>query len=378
MRVLIIGGGIGGLATAIGLRAQGCEPAVFEQAPQLREVGAGLSLWPNALRAADCLGVGEALRREAIPEGQGGLRSWKGVLLSAMNGDRLRADLGDVTVIIHRAEFLALLHKALRGVPITLGARLLRVTQHSAGVVAHFADGSEAKGDVLIGADGLRSTVRDGLFGSRPPIYAGYTSWRAVVDFDHANLKAGISIGRGAQVGLVPMSRDRVYWFATQNVPEGEAPLPGGDKHGLLEVFRDWHAPIPDVIRAIDEGALLRHDLYDRDPITKWGHGRVTLLGDAAHPMTPNLGQGACQALEDAVVLAHCLRSISDPIEALRSYARRRVERANAMVRQSRNLGRILQLNHGLLCWMRDCVFASSVFSRTQVRQLQKMVAFEP
>ena len=378
MRVLIIGGGIGGLATAIGLRQHGHEPIVFEQAPQLREVGAGVSLWPNALRAADHLGVGAAIRQQAMAEGQGGLRSWNGTLLSEMDIEQLRAALGDVTVVVHRAELLALLHQALGHVPVTLSARCLTLSQDARGVVAHFADGTEVEGDLLIGADGLRSKVRESLFGFEPPTYSGYTGWRAIVEFDHAKLTAGISIGRGAQVGQVPMSHNRVYWFATQNLPEGEAPLPGGDKQGLLEIFRDWHAPIPELIAAIDEEALLRGDIYDRNPIAEWGHGRVTLLGDAAHPMTPNMGQGACQALEDAVILAYTVGSIDNPIQALRTYEQRRIERANTMVRQSRVFGRMLQLDNSVLCWLRDRVFASAYMNRIQIEQMQKTVTFEP
>ena len=278
---------------------------------------------------------------------------------------------------MHRAELLAILHQALDHVPITLSARCLKVTQNDQGVVAHFADGTEAEGDLLIGADGLRSKVRESLFGFAPPTYSGYTGWRAIIEFEHAKLTAGISIGRGAQVGQVPMSQNRVYWFATQNLPEGEAPLPGGDKQGLLDIFHDWHAPIPELIATIDEDALLRDDIYDRNPITEWGHGRVTLLGDAAHPMTPNMGQGACQALEDAVVLTHSVGSIDDPVQALRTYEQRRIERANTMVRQSRVLGRILQLDNRGLCWLRDRVFASTYMNRIQMEQMQKTVAFE-
>lgn len=378
MRVLVIGGGIGGLATAIGLRQQGYEPLVYEQAPQLREVGAGVSLWPNALRAADLLGVGEAIRQQAIAEGQGGLRSWDGTSLHVMDVEQFRAKLGDVTVIVHRAELLALLHHALEAVPVQLSACCVNVTQDEQRVIAHFADGTQAEGDLLIGADGLRSKVRESLFGFEPPQYSGYTSWRAIVEFDHTKLTPGISIGRGAQVGQVPMSKNRVYWFATQNLPQGEAPLPGGDKQGLLDIFQDWHPPIPELIAAIDEDALLRDDIYDREPIPEWGRGRVTLLGDAAHPMTPNMGQGACQALEDAVALSCCLGETGkDPVQALRRYEHRRIPRANTIVRQSRSLGHILQLDNSVLCWLRDRTFASAYFNRLQTEQLQKTVAFE-
>jgi 2-polyprenyl-6-methoxyphenol hydroxylase-like FAD-dependent oxidoreductase len=376
-RVIIIGGGIGGLAAAIGLRRAGSDPIVFERAPELREVGAGLSLWPNALKALEYLGPAAKIRALSIREGAGGFRSWDGRMLMKMDVAELERRLGDVTVIIHRADLLDALSAAFPSDAIHLGARCVGFAQDPDGVTARFENGTQARGDALIGADGLHSIIRAQLFGKASPDYAGYTSWRAITEFDHRRLAPGISIGRGSQFGQVPMNGGKVYWFATRNVPAGSADLPGGGKHQLLEFFRDWHAPVSALIAATDEAAILRTDIHDRPALKRWSKDRVTLLGDAAHPMTPNLGQGACQALEDAAVLARCLTGASDVASALREYEERRLARANRVALMSRRLGAILQLHNRFGCLVRDLLLANPWLERLQTRQLRWLTAFE-
>ena len=188
-----------------------------------------------------------------------------------------------------------------------------------------FDDGRETRGDLLVGADGLRSVVRSALFGPERPRYGGYTAWRAVTRFDHARVTPGETWGRGRRFGQWGMTGARIYWYATESVPEGEGDPPEGRKQGLLKLFRGWHEPVEDLIEATDESAILRNDVYDRPALRRWSVGRVTLLGDAAHPMTPDMGQGACQAIEDAVVLADCLTRWSEVAEALRAYESLRI-----------------------------------------------------
>src|SRR5262249_16464657 len=150
------------------------------------------------------------------------------------------------------------------------------------------------------------------------PIYAGYTAWRAVASFDHIAVGDmwGESWGRGVRLGIAPLRNDQVYWFATKNAPESEKDVAGQVKPELLRLFGDWHAPIRALIEATDESKILRNDIYDLEPLPRWTDGRVALLGDAAHATTPNMGQGACQALEDAVVLGQCLRPDVDVVTA--------------------------------------------------------------
>ena len=167
--------------------------------------------------------------------------------------------------------------------------------------------GRRAQADVVVGADGLRSAVRASLGIPGEIRYAGYTAWRGIAPFRTAGLLAGETLGCGQRFGLVPIAGDRVYWYATDNVPEGGREESERAKVRLAGMFSRWHAPIPALIEATPAAAILRNDISDRDPVDRWGAGRVTLLGDAAHPMTPNLGQGGCQAIEDALVLARCL-----------------------------------------------------------------------
>jgi 2-polyprenyl-6-methoxyphenol hydroxylase-like FAD-dependent oxidoreductase len=227
---------------------------------------------------------------------------------------------------------------------------------------------------VLIGADGLHSRVRAGLFGDTPPTYSGYTCWRAVVRFDHTLLWPGESWGRGARFGQVGMSGGQVYWFATKDAPAGGRGA-AGEKAELQRVFRGWHEPVEQLIAATDESVILRHDIYDRPVLGRWGNGRVTLLGDAAHAMTPNLGQGACQAIEDAVVLARELAARRDLPGALRSYETRRIGRANSIVTASRRLGAIGQWSHPLAVPVRNWLMAH-VASRLQARQIEQVVGY--
>ena len=369
---IIIGGGIGGLAAGIALRQDGFRVEVFERAPRLHEVGAGLTLWPNAVRALRHLGLGEAVAALAVPEVAGGLRTPDGTLLLATSTADVQRLFGEPTLVLHRADLQRVLLDAIGAECVRLGATFRRFEWGDERVTAHFEDGTEAHGALLVGADGLRSVVRAQLHGERAPTYAGYTAWRAVVPFNVHDLQPGETWGAGARFGQVPLSDGRAYWFATKNAPEG-ARSPGGEKAELLLLFGGWHAPIEALITATDEGALLRNDVYDRPPLQAWGRGRVTLLGDAAHPMTPNLGQGACQALEDAVVLARCLRDAVGPPEGLRAYEARRIPRTTALVEQSRRIGRVGQWQHPAATYAR-ALLVRHVASRTQGRQLRRVV----
>lgn len=242
--------------------------------------------------------------------------------------------------------------------------------------MAEFAGGEEAQGDFLVGADGLHSVVRGRLHGTERPRYAGYTAWRAVTTFK-IQPTTSESWGHGKRFGIVPIGGSRVYWFATKNAPEGQPEHPEGRKQKLLHLFKGWHPPIVDLIEATDPEAILRHDLYDRKPMKRsWGEGRVTLLGDAAHPTTPNLGQGACQATEGAFVLAQQLRSAMDIAAALRRYEAQRLPRTAFITNLSWRIGRMAQLENPVLCWLRNTALRV-VPVGIQTKQLGKVLEFE-
>ncbi len=355
LKAIIIGGGIGGITAGIALRQAGIDATVYERAPELGEVGSGLPLFSNALRVLQKLGLGAKI--EALGEHANtlSLSTWRGdVLLDATNEKHLRS-LGTVATVVHRAELLALLVDALGMENVRLGAECTGFSQDEAGICAHFANGLEARGDVLIGADGIHSTIRTQLYGIIKPAYVGYTCWRGVAHIDRSGLERYVW-GKGHQFGIAPMSRGRAYWFAQKYAPEGEHDKAGGRKQELLDLFGDWHDPVPAVIEATSDSAILRNDVYELPHLKHWSEGRVTLLGDAAHAMTPNLGQGGCLAIEDALVLAECLSKEQDAAAALKQYEARRIERARNVARLAHFMGGAVQIENNLVAGTRNAV----------------------
>jgi 2-polyprenyl-6-methoxyphenol hydroxylase-like FAD-dependent oxidoreductase len=392
MRAMIVGAGIGGLTAAIVLQKAGMQTAVFERARELREVGAGILLAANAVRALGELGLSDEVQRLGTPASAGRIRSRRGATLAEVPARELEKSVGARSAAVHRADLQKFLLKKAGEENVVLGAECSGFEQDAASVTAIFADGTEERGDLLVGADGLHSTVRTRLFGPEKPRYAGYTAWRAVVEPGRELLPWVLpwgtgfeSWGRGARFGCVHIGGGSVYWFATRNAPEGEKDRqlggPSGPKAALAGLFGGWHHPVPELIAETEEREIRRDDLYDREPLPgSWGEGRVTLLGDAAHPTTPNLGQGACQAIEDAVVLARCLEQVqhaSDDVpSALRRYEGLRAERTAWIVRRSRALGRIGQIENPLLCLLRDAVLKATP-ARVQLRQLERVLRYE-
>ena len=377
--MIVVGGGIGGLTAAIALRSVGIEPVVFERAPQMREVGAGVALWVNAIKAFGQIGLRETVR-ELGSEIGGEIRTWRGELLAELPASALRERFGEANLALHRADLQAALLGALPDGTVRLGSRFVGFEDEDGGVIARFEDGREERGDALVGADGLYSTVRAELFGEERPRYAGYTAWRGVATPEHELVPAGAGVnlwGRGSEFGLTNIGRGRFYWYMTRNAPEGAAEDPSGRKQEVLELLRGWYEPARAAVAATDEEKILRTDIYDREPLRgDWGEGCVTLLGDAAHPMTPNLGQGACQAIEDAVVLARCLEGMTTEAD-LRRYEGCRAARTATIVERSRLMGRWFhQLQSPLLCGLRDAAY-KNLLSRSQMRQLDPIIGHE-
>ena len=355
LKAIIIGGGIGGITAAIALRRVGIDAVVYERAPELREVGSALPLFSNALKALQKLGLGDKI--EALGEHANTLSvsTWRGdVLLDVTNEKHLRG-LGTVSTVVHRAELLALLVETLGMENVHLGADCTGFSQDETGVRARFADGMEVQGDFLVGADGLHSTIRSQLFGIIKPAYVGYTCWRGVAHIDRTGLERYVW-GKGYQFGIAPMTKGRAYWFAQKYAPEGEHDKAAGRKQELLDLFYDWHDPVPAVIEATREMDILRNDVYELPHLKCWSSGRVTLLGDAAHAMTPNLGQGGCLAIEDALTLASCLASEHDVVAVLKRYEARRAKRARNVARLAHIMGWAVQLENNMMAATRNAV----------------------
>lgn len=338
----IVGGGIGGIATAVALHQAGINATVYERAPQLREVGAGMMLWPNATRVLRSFGLLEDVLARSGSSTHFLVRTSSGVVL--MNIALGKFDVP--AVCMRRSDLLAVLLAALPQGSIRLGHKLNRLEQSRDKVKISFEDGVVAEHDGVIGADGIRSRVRTELFGNSDPIYRGYAVWRGVARYDGSAIVSGANSetwGTGKRFGILNTGPGKFTWYAAVNVPPDHLDAPGGRKHEMQEAFRGWHEPILDLISATKDDEIMKNGAYDLAPLRRWGAGRVTLLGDAAHPCTPNLGQGGGMALEDAAVLAKCLDQETSLEVALRRYETLRRQRTRHIQQRSRLMGDIAQ-----------------------------------
>jgi 2-polyprenyl-6-methoxyphenol hydroxylase-like FAD-dependent oxidoreductase len=354
-KAIVVGGGIGGVTAALALSRAGFDVTVHEQARELREVGAGLTVWPNAMTALKELGLSELVWALGRPFGVGRIYDWRGrVLVEGARREVLQGRFGWPGTVLHRHRLLDALAAFLPGEVLRVGRRCVGFSQDTDGVTVQFADGSTDRGDVLVGADGLNSVVRSVLLGPQKPRYCGYTAYRGITPFDLGGEIAYESWGVGQRFGFVPAVGGEIYWWAAVTVPEGLDPPAESYKNELLDRYKGWFAPIERVIAETPDGTILRNDIYDRPAARGWSSGRVTLLGDAAHPVTPDLGQGACLAMEDAVVLARCLRENGDVPAALKRYEAQRLRRARFIRSHSRMMGTLGQLDRRWLCGLRN------------------------
>lgn len=359
---IIVGGGIGGLAAAVGLRRSGWRVTLLEQARTFHPVGAGLSLAPNAVRALDALGLGPRLRTRGVAQGAAGLRTASGRWLMRTDVAELERRFGVPAFALHRADLHTMLLDAVTGADLRTGHTVTGPITDGA-VKYQEANGSGTlAADLIVAADGIRSRVRTLLFPEHPgPSYAGYVTWRGVVPAERAPRAVPQSLtetwGRGRRFGIVPLGDGQVYWYATQTLPEGE-----GTGESLAQVasrYQGWHAPIPHLLAATPPETLLRNPVHSlTTPLPAFVKGRVALLGDAAHAVTPDLGQGAGQALEDAVTLVAALDAESEVDAALAAYDRQRRPRTQKLVRASAEFGRLAQWGHPLAAALRDIAAA--------------------
>lgn len=352
-KIILIGGGVGGAATALALHHAGFEPVVYERTQQLREVGAGVALWANASHVLKELGVLE----DALREGNL-VTNYQFLSQTGKELVNLRVDHFEVPAIgIHRADLQALLWRRLPSEQSVLGQEFKRFEHVGNKVRAHFAQGLADDGDALIGADGLRSRVRTQLFGEAKPIYRGMTAYRALTHYVPNTYKHGYIcefLGSGKAFGFLTIGKGRMYWYVASIASEGQPDALIGRKRELQSMFQDWPSPIPELIATTDEASILKNDLYDRVPIRDWGKQNITLLGDAAHPMLPTMGQGACMAIEDALVVTKCLLEQSDSADAFRQFESLRLIRTKKIVEQSLMIGKSFQIENRIFVALRN------------------------
>ena len=361
------------MAAALALHRAGLGVTVFERAPAFTEVGTGMSLWPNATHVLESLGVlGRVLARgEKITQFNLLHPGGKPISTIAMDGFATPA------LCVHRADLHRALFDALPTACLEVNQVIQSFAEDPAGVTARFASGREARADGLIGADGINSVIRAQLHGVAAPVYRGYCIWRGIAPDPGGIIRGHISEtwGSGRRFGILPMGQGRICWYATRNEGPSQPDAPEGRKAEVQDLFRQWHHPIPELIEATKEADILKNDARDRPPLRQWGRGRVTLLGDAAHPITPNVGQGAGMAIEDAACLARLLAERPDIAGAFRTYETIRRSRTAFIARQARRIGAIGQWENPWIVRGRNFV-TRLVLARSPDMQLNAVYAY--
>ena len=355
---LVVGAGIGGLAAAIAVRRAGWEVSVLERAERIEPLGAGLSIWPNGVRALRTLGLG-ALADEA-PRGGGALRRADGSVLAEFDPETIAERYGAPLVGLHRAELHEALVAALGPERIELGTEVTAGTGHE----LTLADGSVRDADLIVGADGIGSAVRRTVIDDGEPHDSGIVAFRGVAEFEGA-VAAGEWWGEDAIAGLLPLRDGQVYWYlALRGEPE---------RAELDRRVTGFGRQVGEIVAATAPDSVLAHRLFDRHATSGWSTGRTTVLGDAAHAMLPFLGQGACAALEDAVALGAALRAHDDVTDAIAAYEVGRYARTAALVRDSARAGRIALAESSFGRGARDTL-VSRTPERLRLRQLDKTI----
>lgn len=344
-RILIAGGGIGGAATALALLKRGIDVDIYEQAPQLGEVGAGVQISPNGSRALQALGAFEALRELSCEPDRKEFRLWNtGRSWPLFDlGDRAIERYGYPYLTVYRPDLLQVLTDAVRREKpdaIHLGCKIAGVEQSDARAALILADGSTVSADAVIGADGVRSVVRNQLWGETNPSFSGMVAWRSIIPMsempEHMRRMVGSTwIGPGGHAVHYPLRRGEIVNFVGTIERDGwgsDSWSVEGTRAECLQDFAGWHEDIQTLIRRSPR--LFKWALMARDPIPRWTQQRVTLVGDACHPTLPFLAQGAVHAIEDGIVLARCVEGYTDDIQlALAKFESARIERTSRMVR---------------------------------------------
>ncbi|MBD8105154.1 FAD-dependent urate hydroxylase HpxO [Erwinia persicina] len=342
MKAIIIGAGIGGMCTAIALKRCGIDSEVYEAVKEIKPVGAAISIWPNGVKCLNYLGMKEALRAIGGPMHTMAYKdAYSAETLTQFSLDPLVQAAGERPYPVARAELQGMLLDTWGREQVQFAKRVSHVEQSAEGVTAFFDDGTQAQGDLLIACDGTHSVIRQSVLGYvAERRYAGYVNWNGLVEIDES-LAPGNQwttfVGEGKRVSLMPIAGNRFYFFFDVPLPKGLAEDRRTLRDDLTRYFSGWAAPVQQLIARLNPDTTNRVEIHDIEPFTRLVKGRIALLGDAAHSTTPDIGQGGCAAMEDAVVLAMTLQSHSLGIEdALLRYQHRRADRVKDLVLKAR------------------------------------------
>lgn len=351
---LIIGAGIAGLTSAIALERKGWKCTITEASPSVRTNGAGIVLAANALRALDALGIAHEIASRGHVLTRMSIRTGSGTVITEIDSSRNHYP----TVALSRSELHSALRMALGATQIVPGMQAVSVNTDGAVQTVTYANGTHVSADLVVVADGIHSSLRRQLVPQSTPRYAGYTCWRNVVKVaDLAITESTEYWGRKGRVGIVPLGGGNVYWYACVNAAQQAEWARQTTTTDLAHRFADYHAPVAEIISASSNETLIWSDISDIAPLDRFVYGNTVLVGDAAHATTPNLGQGAGQAIEDAATLGLCI-SASALHESLLHFEHRRVPRTRRIIIDSRRLGWMAQRSNPLLAWVRNTLAA--------------------
>nr|WP_087574868.1 FAD-dependent monooxygenase [Sphingomonas sp. CDS-1] len=361
-RIAIIGGGIGGLTAALLLIQRGFDVHIYERAPQLLELGAGLQLGPNAVRILHAIGLAGGLARIGCQAPQFAIRRWKdGEQIAAREQARFEEIYGVPNYTVHRGELLSLLLHEFPQERVHVSHACQSIADDGQQVRIGFANGREEVADLVIGADGIHSTIRAAIIGPDKPLFSGFCAYRGIIPADRfdrigEDKRAACWLGPGAHIAHYPISAGaliNVVGVVTEPSWTRESWFDQASKAEYLAHLQDWHPGLRAIVSALEDEEIMKWALYDREPLPTWSRGRVVLLGDAAHAMLSFMGQGAAQAIEDGAVLARCLDTLAPDI-ALSTYERTRRPRASQIQAASRANGVTFHLPDGAAQQERD------------------------
>lgn len=353
--ILIIGAGIAGLTTAIALQKKGIDFLVLEAVPQIKAVGAGISLAGNAMRVLKKLGVDEEVKQRGHVISSMIIQDEKGKFISVMDARKLSKQYGLENVAIHRGKLHEVLLDSIDKRKILTGKKAIGFQELAEGVSISFEDGTQLVGEGVIVADGIHSAIRKKLIPDSLPRYSGYTCWRGIAE-NKWNIKqiAVETWGAEGRFGYVPIGDNKVYWFACKNAPAKDERMKAWTIHELRKNFQAFAKPIPAMLENTPADELIWSDIVDLQPLHQFAFGKLALIGDAAHATTPNLGQGACMGMEDAWVVAEELMQNNDVTIAFKNFEQKRVSRTHFIVNTSSRLGKLAQLENGFLIKLRN------------------------
>lgn len=371
-KIAIVGGGISGLATALALKRIGLTVSIYERKPENSKTGAGIVLGLNALKALDYLGVLPQIQLRGISSNQYSISDNHGKPITTIQIEQNKYPL---YTFIYRKDLIEILLNALSGDHIFYKKKLVFFTTDKKRSQLFFEDGTIVKTDYLLACDGVHSPIRNQLFPDKHLRYVGYTCWRGIVEDSHLHIPPYYSEtwGPKGRFCTIPLANNRLYWYALKNAEANNPRLHSWKTDELLTNFYDYHYPIPEIIENTFDEDITSRDIYDLESLCQYVYDRILLMGDAAHATTPNLSQGACMAIEDAVYLAKYIKQEIDIESAMMSFEKKRLARTKKVVHESWMFGKIAQIDIPFICSVRNKVmkWTPASFHQSRLENLQ-------